>query len=352
MRTLQIRGDRGQAIELGAEGRAGLGQRSARRIQLSRRRIGSVLLDPESMRQQILQCGLYLGIGMQRAIGFGAHFLRQDSQHLAQALHAQAAFLQMRFECVGTVEQVANCALAAAPAQFAPPGKHDNHCRRERGANQIGHGASTSRRSLSLPYAQGLVKCRIRRRPGLLIDFVRRRTYHRAPMNAALPETVDAWRMVQARRLFQGSLRLATMSRLRGSLAATDGVVTFDLEFGRDDLGVPFLHARADAQLPLTCQRTLETFALPVHIDTRLGLITQEADEAALPTGYEPLLTGDGALRLADVIEDELILALPVVPVKPGAVPPVHAWTDSEEPQAAAQPNPFAVLQKIKASRN
>ena len=157
--------------------------------------------------------------------------------------------------------------------------------------------------------------------------------------------------MVQARRLFHGSLPLAGMARLRDSLAATAGVVTFDLEFGRDELGVAHVHVRADAALPLTCQRTLETFELPVHIDTRLGLITQEAEEAALPTGYEPLLTSDGTLRLADVIEDELILALPVIPVKPGATPQVPGWTDSEEPQDTAQGNPFAVLQKIKVSK-
>lgn len=203
-----------------------------------------------------------------------------------------------------------------------------------------------------MPYTRDFVNSGPGRRQRLLIDFAQRHTYHRAPMNAALPETVDAWRMVQTRRLFQGSLPLAAMSRLRDSLAATDGVVTFDLEFGKDDLSVPHLHVRADAALPLICQRTLEMFALPVHIDVRLGLITQEADEAALPTGYEPLLISDGALRLADVIEDELILALPVIPVKPGAAPTEHTFGEVDEPPEAAQPNPFAVLQKTKVPKS
>ena len=46
--------------------------------------------------------------------------------------------------------------------------------------------------------------------------------------------------------------------------------------------------------------------------------IEDESEEAALPPGYEPLLIADGQVNLADVIEDELILALPVVPLKPG----------------------------------
>ena len=169
-------------------------------------------------------------------------------------------------------------------------------------------------------------------------------------MNAALPEIVDPWRMVQARRSFQGSLPLAALPRLRESLAAADGVVTFDLEFGKDELGVASVRVRADATLPLVCQRTLDVFGLPVHVDTKLGLIEQEADEAALPGGYEPLLTNADGLRLADVIEDELILALPVLPVKPGSTP-LQVWSDAKPEMDAAKPNPFAVLKSMKVSK-
>jgi len=48
-------------------------------------------------------------------------------------------------------------------------------------------------------------------------------------MNAALPESVDAWRMVQAQRSFQGKLPLAAMGRLRGSLANVQGDVAYDI---------------------------------------------------------------------------------------------------------------------------
>ena len=144
---------------------------------------------------------------------------------------------------------------------------------------------------------------------------------------------------------------LAALPRLRDSLAAADGVVTFDLEFGKDDLGVPLLRVRADATLPLLCQRTLDVFGLPVHVDSRLGLITQESEEAGLPGGYEPLLANEGELRLADVIEDELILAVPVVPVKPGSTPESRTWGDSEAEEEPAKPNPFAVLKNMKVAR-
>jgi len=171
-------------------------------------------------------------------------------------------------------------------------------------------------------------------------------------MNAALPETVDAWRMVQARRSFQGSIPLAALSRLRGSLASAEGAVTYDIEFGKNELGVANVWVRAEAGLPLTCQRSLEPFVLPVQVDARLGLIESEAEESGLPAGFEPLLVDNGQLRLADVVEDELILALPVVPLKPGVAPVERVWGDNDtETSATGSDNPFAVLRKMKVPK-
>lgn len=168
-------------------------------------------------------------------------------------------------------------------------------------------------------------------------------------MSAALPETVDAWRMVTARRSFSGSLPLASLSRLAPSLATTQGVVRFELNFDRDTLGVAYVGIQAEAPLTLTCQRTLEAFVLPVKIDSRLGLIAKEEDEAALPPGYEPLLVpGDGVIHPAEVIEDELILALPVVPLKPGGAEE-FAWSSTgEDDEVQAEANPFAALKQLK----
>lgn len=158
--------------------------------------------------------------------------------------------------------------------------------------------------------------------------------------------------MVQARRRFEGKMPLAAMPRLAADLAEPTGDVVFDLDFDKDELGVAYVHVRADAALPLICQRSLDRFELPVHIDTRLGLITREADEAGLPQGYEPLLTADGVLKLADVVEDELILAVPAVPVRPGSEHVDRTWGDAEgEPVTAARENPFKVLKKIKIQR-
>jgi uncharacterized protein len=84
-----------------------------------------------------------------------------------------------------------------------------------------------------------------------------------------------------------------------------------------------------------------------VHIVQRLGLIRDEADEAALPEGYEALLVpGDGMLRLLDMVEDELVLAVPAVPMNPEADAVDREWPIPEEELAKA--SPFAALSSLK----
>jgi len=158
--------------------------------------------------------------------------------------------------------------------------------------------------------------------------------------------------MVSARRSFEGTLPIAVMSRLCEVLASTDGVVRFELDFGRDSMGTDYVDVRAQAPLTLVCQRTLEPFVLPVAVNTRLGLIKLERDEAGLPPDCEALLvSGDGRLNPADVIEDELLLVLPLVPVNPDSSLPDEVTGHEPEDDTAGErrsENPFAVLRELK----
>ena len=151
--------------------------------------------------------------------------------------------------------------------------------------------------------------------------------------------------MVSARRYFEGTFPLSAFTRLKDSLVDTEGECRFTLEFGHDDMNQAFVQVHAEANLPLQCQRTLERYLQPVTVNQRLGLITSEAQESALQEGVEPLLVPESAeLRAIDLVEDELILALPVVPINPESSLPEAVWRlDDEE-----KPHPFAALSALK----
>lgn len=153
--------------------------------------------------------------------------------------------------------------------------------------------------------------------------------------------------MVAARRSFEGRLPLSSMTRLRSLLNDTEGQASYVIEFDRDALQVPYVELRIDAELPLVCQRSLQRFLLPVRLVQRLGLVRDEADEAALPPEYEAMLVPeDGMLHPADLVEDELVLAIPVVPVAPGSEAVERDWSPEQEEVARA--SPFAALASLK----
>lgn len=167
-------------------------------------------------------------------------------------------------------------------------------------------------------------------------------------MSANVPETLDAWRMVVARRRFDGQVSLAELTRLQGLVADTDGECNYSLEFGRDDvLRVSYVELTIDTALPLTCQRSMQRFLLPVKVTQRLGLIRDEDEESSLPEEYEALLVPeDGQLKPLDLVEDELVLAVPVVPLSPDGEAVDKDWAPSEEETKKA--NPFAALAALK----
>jgi uncharacterized protein len=166
-------------------------------------------------------------------------------------------------------------------------------------------------------------------------------------MSAEVPGKIDGWRMAATGRVYEGRLPLAGMARLRDLLFDAEGIADWSAAFGRDELEVPYVEVRVQAVLPLECQRTLRRFEHPVQVEQRYGLVRSEDDEAALPEGYEALLMAeDGGLELPALVEDELILAVPLIPVAPGSESVERDWPVTADEETRA--NPFSALAALK----
>jgi uncharacterized protein len=166
-------------------------------------------------------------------------------------------------------------------------------------------------------------------------------------MLTPLPERIEVERAVTTGRVYVGVLPLAALPRLVGLLADAQGEVRYELQFGRNAIGQRSVALVADAALPLICQTTLDRFEFPVHVDTHLGFVKDETEDAGLPEGFEATLTDDGMVDPAALIEDELILAIPVIPRKPDAQVQQPAAVPEGE-AASGRPNPFAALTALK----
>lgn len=129
-----------------------------------------------------------------------------------------------------------------------------------------------------------------------------------------LPVLVDALHLADTGQCLKGQLALSHMPRLAATLHSKEGVVDVDLEFGRDEQRRRYLRAHISAHLIVECQRCLEPMEMYVEAMPFLAIVISQVQAENLPENYEPLLSESQEMPLAAIVEDELILALPVAP--------------------------------------
>jgi uncharacterized protein len=113
-----------------------------------------------------------------------------------------------------------------------------------------------------------------------------------------------------------------------------------------------WLHLTASTRLPLTCQRCMTTVDSPIEVDQWYRFVaTEEIAMAEDDESEEDLLVMEPHFDLLAVLEDELIMALPVVPMHEVCpiTPPMQTG-DIEAAESVEKPNPFAVLAQLKKS--
>lgn len=159
---------------------------------------------------------------------------------------------------------------------------------------------------------------------------------------------------------YRGDLPLATLPRL-SSLAETGqlaedqgpggGQAAYRLSFFRDEQGRDLVEGSVRAQLRLRCQRCTEGYDLSVDACFKLAVVIGLDEAAALPDEYDPLLLEEPLIRPRDLIEDELILAVPAVPrhAEGDCVMPADGATTTDGPDE--RPSPFASLAALKLTQ-
>ncbi|MFA7094932.1 MAG: YceD family protein [Gammaproteobacteria bacterium] len=173
-------------------------------------------------------------------------------------------------------------------------------------------------------------------------------------MSERLTQRVDPFRLAEQGRQLRGSVAITGLRRLVPLLRSCVGAVEVELGFGIDAERVSFMQGRIVGELDITCQRCLGSMTLSVDFEFLLGMVRSEAEGDRLPSRYEPLLVESALISLADVVEDELILALPIIARHADTescmtpVPGSAAAGQGDDDVSAAKENPFAVLSKLK----
>jgi len=170
-------------------------------------------------------------------------------------------------------------------------------------------------------------------------------------MSREYPDWISPERAAEGKRVYSGTIPLSRMKRLAALLVDAGGVATFSAAFKTDLDHRVIIDLQVEAALPLVCQASLEVYEEQVRRHSELAVIADESEQFDLPDNYDPVLTENGRIAIAGIVEDELLLGLPTIPRKPG-LDPVDFTTGGEKPasvstRAGIEENPFSALQDM-----
>lgn len=166
-------------------------------------------------------------------------------------------------------------------------------------------------------------------------------------MSTGLPHQIQVKKAVANAMRLEGSLKIASLTRLSASLLKDEGEVSARLDFDRGADRRANVHGSLDADLVMLCQRCMSEMIHHAHVELALQLVPAEY---AADSEEEAVEYSDDQLQVHELIEDEMILALPLVPMHENA----QDCEQSEVPQSylrhdeVSERNPFAALKQLK----
>jgi uncharacterized protein len=172
-------------------------------------------------------------------------------------------------------------------------------------------------------------------------------------MRRGLPERISPSRQATEGGTVQGVVALAQLPRLQAALERIGGgrgEIEVELRLWRDAQQRLVLSGTVSGRLTLQCQRCLGPMDWDASLELELLVLPGEAGADVLDAGAEFVMAPEDSLSPRQVVEDELILALPLIPRHDNdedCQAPAHEPVPAEAPDKG-KPNPFAVLKRLK----
>lgn len=144
---------------------------------------------------------------------------------------------------------------------------------------------------------------------------------------------------------FAGTFSPGELDRLADSLANGQGELRYRIDASLDPQRRQVVSCIIEGFVFLTCQNSLEVFRHDLALRDRLILVENESQLPGLEeeSDEEDYLVVEGPLDIRDVVEDAVLLALPMVPRKPGLEEAKGAGGEAQQ-----GPSPFAALASLK----
>ncbi|HEX4377987.1 MAG TPA: YceD family protein [Steroidobacteraceae bacterium] len=170
-------------------------------------------------------------------------------------------------------------------------------------------------------------------------------------MSGSASKPRDLNKLSDAGAVLDLEVGLREMPALPVELIAGGGPIRVQVRFG-NERGRRVAHVGLDGELQLICQRCMQPLRWPVKTQSPVMLIEAESQADGAPDDRETFLAADGRVSVAALAGEELLLAMPIVPLHADiAECGVEAQPIEEPPSGEETARPFADLRALLEQR-
>ena len=153
--------------------------------------------------------------------------------------------------------------------------------------------------------------------------------------------------LAEKQERLKGSVAVSALRRVKDLLYSDKGSVNFDLQFDKDDQGHVTIKGEFSVTLNPMCQRCMQSMDLTIRNGISLAVVNL-GDAQVLSGDYEPLTLVDNQIALETLLEEEILLAMPIAPMHERNI---CDGGDLMDKYQASPESPFAVLKDLKIEK-
>lgn len=169
-----------------------------------------------------------------------------------------------------------------------------------------------------------------------------------------LPQYVDPRRLSIQGKTLTGSVDASLCSRVKEAVKEINSSINVSLSFYLEDQGRKIVNIKASGSVKVICQRCLSSMPLQLECDTILCIVWSEEEADALPKNLEAWILPEDKGNLIDLIQDELLLALPFIAYhkkeecNPLDTKIVSKGLNNKTKEVKTKSSPFEILKSLK----
>jgi uncharacterized protein len=165
------------------------------------------------------------------------------------------------------------------------------------------------------------------------------------------PEHLDALKLFARKGVISAALPVSRLQRFSGYLHQPCGDVAVFLAFGHDEEGRKLLSGTLKASVQVLCQRCMGP--MPLAIASSLELLVSDEGRQPGQEALEVVSMEEGNLDVVGLIEDELILSLPLAPVHDDndCSTALNSYREQTQGREQGLSNPFSILASLRGDR-